>query len=1015
MFKSHWFSKNVLAIGAAVFALSGCGGSSSSSPPPPPPPPPPPANVAPTADAGPDQTVDELAAVTLDGTGSTDSDGTISSYTWTQTAGTGVTLDESNPAMPTFTAPDLAANETLTFELIVTDDDGADSGADTVDINVVANTPPVANAGPDQTVDELTVVTLDGSASADADGTVAGYTWTQTAGTPVALDETTPAMPVFTAPDLDADETLTFSLVVTDDNGAASAADSVNINVVAKVVPTANAGPDQTVNSLDVVTLDGSASNDPDGTIVTYAWTQTAGEAVTLDETNPAMPTFTAPNVGSDEILRFELVVTDDDGLDSLADTVTITINPTLALPFSDNFDDGDFTGWTIVDDSITIPSDWDAASGRMVNSGPTSVLFADLTETYRRGTYALLADSVNLTNYRFSVDVTMRPTVDPTDDLGVMFRYTDNDHYYRFSINAANGGARLESKAGVDLAGDPIFRTLAHDFRGYEPGVPQDITIEVDGPLIQVFVNGDDLFAVYDEDHPAGGVALYTRDGIRFDNVSIEANDPNPEVVIASPVANFVIPGGPRNVDVIAIARNIPAGGSVDVEFVGEAPCGPATQTNPGEWTASCPNRAIGNHQVRAFIRDSGNSELDRDTNDDVYLGSEGLGDRYDAIGDSLTLGLYDNFRRDNLNLTDRKTISTRGWTGPLSDQLTTTLGQANLVGNEGVSGDRSWEARILRLASIIERNKQPRSNRALVMLGTNDSNVGSPEPSGAGCVGEACNGTYKGYMTDLITQLQGAGRDTVYLSILPPVFGDNTGVIYPDPLAALPSAERNNRIQEYNQVIINELAILPGVELGPDLFSCFLTPTVNRFSLFEDSLHMNSLGYALVAALWHDAITAGPVIPPMDPCPSPIYILEDLDPYTHGFKQNLLEEGDQYYRDEVFTLTNVPAELADGVWVTPRNADNTNADADFLSFDAGPNPVTVYIAYDPAGSPPSSSTHAFSAVTPSSDLTVSDPSVGTFSLVQSTNVTGLVTIGGTLSTDPGIARQAYLVIVVP
>jgi lysophospholipase L1-like esterase len=1021
MFKSHWLSKNFLAIGAAVLALSGCGGSSSSSSPPPPPPPPPPANVAPTADAGPDQTVDELAEVTLDGTGSTDTDGTVSSYTWVQTAGTVVTLDETTPANPTFIAPDLAANETLTFQLTVTDDDGDDSAPDTVDINVVANAAPVANAGPDQTVDELAVVTLDGSASTDPDGTIVSYTWTQTAGTPVALDETTPAAPTFTAPDLDADETLTFSLVVADDNGATSAADSVNIDVVAKVIPTANAGPDQVVSSLDVVTLDGSASNDPDGTIATYTWTQTTGGAVTLDESNPAMPTFTAPNVGADEILTFELVVTDNDGLDSLADTVVVTINPTLALPFSDNFNDGDFAGWTIVDDSITIPSSWKAASGTMVNDGPTSVLFADLTETYRRGTYALLADSVNLTNYRFSVDVTMRPTVDPTDDLGVMFRYTDNDHYYRFSINAANGGARLESKAGVDLGGNPIFRTLAYDFRGYEPGVPQDITIEVDGPLIQVFVNGDDLFAVYDQDHPVGGVALYTRDGIRFDNVSITQSGTAPEIVIASPVANFVIPDGPRNIDIIAIARNIPPGtGSVDLEFVGEAPCGAITESRPGEWVASCPNRAIGNHQVRAKILDNG-IEVDRDTNEDVFLGAPGLGDRYDAIGDSLTLGLYDNFRRDNLNLTDRKTISTRGWTGPLSDLLTSTLGQPNLVGNEGVSGDRSWQARILRLDSIIERNKLPKSNRALVMLGTNDSNVNNPEPSGEGCVGEACNGTYKGYMTDLITQLQGAGRDTVYLSILPPVFGDNTNpaTTYTDPLAPLPGAARNNLIQEYNRVIINELSVLPGVELGPDLFSCFLTPTVNRFSLFEDTLHMNSLGYALVAALWHDAITAGPVVPPMDPCPSPIYILEGLDPYAApgvaGFKQNLLEEGDLYYRDETFTLTNVPAELADGIWVTPRNADNTNTDADFLSFDAGTNPVTVYIAYDPAGSPPTSSTHTFSAATLSSNLTVSDGSVGTFSLVRATGVTGTVTIGGTLSTDPGIARQAYLVIVVP
>jgi hypothetical protein len=178
-----------------------------------------------------------------------------------------------------------------------------------------------------------------------------------------------------------------------------------------------------------------------------------------------------------------------------------------------------------------------------------------------------------------------------------------------------------------------------------------------------------------------------------------------------------------------------------------------------------------------------------------------------------------------------------------------------------------------------------------------------------------------------------------------------------------------------------------------------------------------MNSLGYAMVAALWHDAITAGPVAPPMDPCPAPIFILEGLDAYTYDLKQNLLEAGDEYYTDEAFTLTNVPTELADAVWVTQKNADRGNATGDFMSFDVGANAVTVYIAYDPAGGPPVEATaHGFAALGAplSSNLTTSDGSVGTFSLVEATGVTGVVTLGGTVSAG-GAARQGYLVIVVP
>lgn len=1011
MLKSHWYPKKLLAIAATALFLSACGGSGSSAPPPP-------TNNAPVADAGADQTVDSgSAGVTLDGSGSSDSDGTVASYAWSQTAGTAVTLDETDPTMPTFAAPVVAADETLTFQLVVTDDDGASSAADTVDVVVIANAAPVANAGADQTVDEGTVgVTLDGSGSTDSDGTVEAYTWSQTAGTAVTLDETNPAMPTFTAPALVADETLTFELTVTDDDGSVSSADSVDVLVVANVPPTANAGADATADALQLVTLDGSLSGDVDGTIASFAWTQTAGPAVVLDETNPAMPTFTAPNVAADTVFTFELVVTDNDGDASTADSVDVTINPTLSLPFLDDFSDNNAVGWTFIDDSVAIASSWDASSGRLVNAERTNVRSGDLDETYRRGTYAFLDDSINLTNYRLTVDVTFRPTRDPVDDLGVMFRYTDNDHYYRFSMNGESGSTRLESKAGIDLGGNPIWRTLAHNFRGYEPGQTYAIEVAVDGPLIQVTVNNDLLFAAYDDDHDSGGIAMYTRDSIRFDNVRVDPLDTTPEIVIASPVADFVIPGGPRNVNIVAIARNVPAGtGSVDMEFVGEAACTAATETRPGEWTASCPDRQVGNHpEVRAFIRDNG-IEVARDTNEDVFIGAEGTGDRYDAIGDSLTLGLYDNFQRDNLNLTDRKTISTRGWAGPLSDMLTTTTGQANLVGNEGISGDRSWETSTRRLDSIIERNSVPRSNRALLMLGTNDSNIGSPEPSGEGCTpGVNCDGTYKGYMIDIINQLQNNGRDIVHLAILPPVFGNNMNSVYADPRDA--ANARQNNIIEYNRVIVNELSTIPGVELGPDFFTCFLSPTVERFSLFEDPLHMNSLGYSMVAALWHDVLTGAPVVPPVDPCPAPVYIVEGLDSINKGFKQNLLEAGDEYYRDESFTLTNVPAELADAVWISQNNADNMNTDANFMTFDVGPNPVTVYIAYDPAGGAPTSSTHVFAPLGAplSSNITTSDPAAGTFALV-STTAQNTVTIGGTMSDLSGIPRQAYLVIVVP
>ncbi len=90
--------------------------------------------------------------------------------------------------------------------------------------------------------------------------------------------------------------------------------------------PTANAGSDQTVKSGNTVTLNGFASSDPDFGIPLFAWTQTKGDAVTLDDTTSARPKFTAPDVADEnKTLTFQLQVTDNGGLTS-TDTVKIVV-----------------------------------------------------------------------------------------------------------------------------------------------------------------------------------------------------------------------------------------------------------------------------------------------------------------------------------------------------------------------------------------------------------------------------------------------------------------------------------------------------------------------------------------------------------------------------------------------------------------------------------------------------------------------------------------------------------------
>jgi surface protein len=192
-------------------------------------------NTAPVANAGSDQSVSSAASVTLDGTSSSDADNDSLTYSWTQTSGTSVTLSSSTASQPTFTAPTLNfgdSNLSLVFSLVV-NDGTEDSTADTVTITVTspANSSPVANAGPDQTVDAGATVTLDGSSSSDADGHSLSYAWTQTSGTTVTLSSTTVSQPTFTAPTAASTTTLIFSLVVTDTESADSSADTVTITV----------------------------------------------------------------------------------------------------------------------------------------------------------------------------------------------------------------------------------------------------------------------------------------------------------------------------------------------------------------------------------------------------------------------------------------------------------------------------------------------------------------------------------------------------------------------------------------------------------------------------------------------------------------------------------------------------------------------------------------------------------------------------------------------------------------
>ena len=291
----------------------------------------------PNAAASDDQGVAEGASVTLNGSGSSDADGTIVSYVWTETSASGVTIVDDDPATPTatFIAPDVtAAGATLEFELTVTDNDGL-TATDSVNVTVsnIASPlhNPVAVAGNTQGVSAGDTVTLNGSGSSDADGTIVSYVWTETSASGVTIVDDDPATPTatFIAPNVTAGgETLMFELTVTDNDGL-TATDSVSVTVsdITSTLknPVAAAGNNQSVSVGASVTLDGTGSSDSDGTVESYLWEQTAGISVVLTGANADTTSFTVPNGAAGQTLKFQLTVTDNDSLES-SDSVSITV-----------------------------------------------------------------------------------------------------------------------------------------------------------------------------------------------------------------------------------------------------------------------------------------------------------------------------------------------------------------------------------------------------------------------------------------------------------------------------------------------------------------------------------------------------------------------------------------------------------------------------------------------------------------------------------------------------------------
>ncbi len=716
------------------------------------------------------------------------------------------------------------------------------------------------------------------------------------------------------------------------------------------------------------------------------------------------------------------------------------------ALPFSDDFQDGDSSGWVFVDDSDD-PSDWRAASGRLEQRAFVENKRSALDESYQLGTYAYLSGFSNLDDYQAFVEVSSDPAgATLGNGYGMMFRYRDNDNYYRVSLNARYGHARLERKVGGQLrtlgvacltaAGrlpslcaesDPSVETLARavDGRGYIPGQTTGILVRVVGPLIQVFVDDDydgvsfnreARIAAYDASLLAGSIALYSQDASWFDNVSLQDVDPaDPDIVIAAPLSYSVMDGKPVVVSTISTHTS----GSEIVEFFVDGASCPATKLAEGHHSANCGVLVAGEHTIEANLVDG--PVLRTDTNVVV-----GVGENRTTAGDSITNGIGDTFPEDNESL-DGRIVSTQGYQATLGDLLSApgARGVPQIVMNEGIGGDDSMDLVYDRLDSILRRH--PNSGRVQVLIGTNDAPGTLFTPAGLGCsysdppLGHQfdptgipwpsdCAGTIKGHLQWIVNKINAAGKVAI-IARIPPAFGKNVrSTPYVDPI----TGTRNRRVRDYNTVITSELV---NAALGPNFYNYFLGSGENRFSLFADNVHPNSLGHKVIAYLWRNAITGAVDVPLVL---SSICVRDNRStadcqsPLT--YKQNLMTEGNQYYVDEGFTLQSIPRLLDDGVWLNTENAHRNETRADLVEFTVD-RAVTVYVAYDNSVPvfPAWMFAAGFTAVSSGGSPVVVDVSGGPVSrlrLYEASYPAGVVTLGGANAGATG-AGGNYIVIV--
>lgn len=183
------------------------------------------------------------------------------------------------------------------------------------------NKPPVLQASFPQNVDERTRVTFQPPPATDPNNDPITFSWVQTSGPTVTI-----AGDQFDAPEVRSDTQLLFTVTADDGRGGMTSQPAIVVVRNVNRVPTSSAGPEQTVQSGQTVTLAGVAM-DPDGDTLVVRWSQLGGPAITFSSLDALDATFVAPDVKTPSEVNLELNVSDGPAAAPAA-RVTIVVTP---------------------------------------------------------------------------------------------------------------------------------------------------------------------------------------------------------------------------------------------------------------------------------------------------------------------------------------------------------------------------------------------------------------------------------------------------------------------------------------------------------------------------------------------------------------------------------------------------------------------------------------------------------------------------------------------------------------